>query len=148
MEEEDQFRFLHRTTISIVGGTSSGKTSLLLRILKNAQDLFCPAPKNLVVVYSKDQPLYEEIKQLSNIEFVNGVDYDFDSLHNSIVVLDDNMSDMMNSSRVKDVYVKGSHHNKNTHTKSLSQRKILSGHNVKSSQCYTNEIICIRIANK
>lgn len=99
-------------------GTSSGKTTLLTRILRNAQEMFTPCPPNLYVIYSEDQTAYDEIKNMSHfkrIEFIKGSKevlekYEFERLSNCILIIDDLMSEIVNDKRVKNVFTKLSHH--------------------------------------
>lgn len=112
MEVQSGFCFLHPCTISICGNSASGKTTLTLEILKNVTQLFIPKPKHLIVLYSQYQPLYEEFKSLNfeSISLIQGLNLDFESIQDCIVVIDDMMTDIMKSSKVQEVFTKISHH--------------------------------------
>lgn len=70
MEVNDCFKFFTPTTINITGNTGSGKTYLLFELLQNSETLFFPKPKNLIVLYSQYQSIYESIKLLKNFESI------------------------------------------------------------------------------
>lgn len=100
MENLQPFKFLN-PTVSLVGSTGSGKTHLLLNILKNVDTLFKPVPDNLVILYSQYQTLYEEFKTLNikSISLIKGIEYDFDYLQNSVLVIDDQMTEIYKNPR-------------------------------------------------
>lgn len=94
--------------------SSSGKTTMLYKILLDAENLFSQLPPNLVVFYSQPQPIYSEIQKLQNFEtikFVKGLDYDFDELQNAVVVIDDMMNTISKSDTIESLFSRLSHHN-------------------------------------
>lgn len=117
MQVEGDFRFLTPTTISITGASSSGKTSYLVKILKKAEHLFDPKPKNLIIVYSQYQDLYDEIKKLENfdsIRFVEGFNINIEEVNDAILVFDDQMRQLFQNPGAGDLFLKFSHHNRVT----------------------------------
>lgn len=114
MEFDEGFSFIHPTTISLVGATGSGKTTMLFKLLSNAPTLFNPLPPNLIVLYHKFQPTYKLIEKLSyfqSIKFIQGVDVDFDSIQNALLVIDDQMEQIMRKEETQNLFTKFSHHN-------------------------------------
>ena len=78
------------------GGTKTGKTTFVKRLLSNAQVMIDPPSENVKYFYSKYQDTFAEIKSLvPNIEFIEGVP---DVMFNSINPKTQNLSifdDMM-----------------------------------------------------
>lgn len=99
--------------MTIGGSSQSGKTQITYNLLLHADEIFEPKPRNLILLYSQYQDIYNKIKTLTNFEtitIVEGVNFDFNEINDSIVVIDDHMKEIMQSSKVQDVFTKLSHH--------------------------------------
>lgn len=80
--------------------------------------VFSPCPSKLYMIYSEDQPIYDEIRKLTNfktIEFIKGSkdvleSYNFEGISDCILVIDDLMSEIVNDKRINNVFTKFSHH--------------------------------------
>ena len=96
-------------TAILAGPTQSGKTTFIVRVLKNAHNLIYPPPNRIVYCYS--QPV-EALHTLKNIELHNGLpDIDsFDSSYNNLIVLDDLMMECETSKQILGLFTVGSHH--------------------------------------
>lgn len=101
--------FQHPFTCIISGPSGCGKTQLLLKILKNANNLIYPNPQKITYCYSIWQSAFDEFK---NIEFQKGLfDIDeIDSTQRNLIILDDLMVESSNNSTIQDLFTKGSHH--------------------------------------
>jgi len=108
-----KFKFNHPCSISIVGSSSSGKTTLLFKLVKHVEELFKDAPKKLVLVYSQYQSVYDTLYNntyFRDIEIISNLDFSTKNLENSIVIIDDCMTELMKSKHLQEVFTKLSHH--------------------------------------
>lgn len=106
-------------TAMIAGPTQSGKTTLLLEILKNVDKYVYPRPDRIVYCYSRPQ---SSIRELQNVEKNEGLpDLDqFDAKINNLIILDDLMSECESSKEIVNLFTVDSHH-KNISTFILAQ---------------------------
>jgi len=112
----DNFCFEHPSTILLSGPTKSGKTTLLSKILKNSnKGLICPPPQRIMYCYSVWQKAFEEMRKNCNeclIEFKEGLPdiADFNPNQNSILILDDLMTQAGKDEKVLKLFTVDSHH--------------------------------------
>ena len=103
----------NRVFISLVGPGESGKSQLIYQWLKN--DTFQPKFDKFLFVYQHFQPLHHVmLKEIENIEFVQGVNFDFiDSLENNgtkyLLSFDDSCQEIRNSRDFEKIAVAGRH---------------------------------------
>lgn len=116
-EHESLVKLQSPTSIYVVAPSSSGKTVLVKKILKQADGVFTIPPVKILFCYSVDQPIYDEMKkEITNIEFHKGFPI-MDTLMewgaipgHKIVVLDDLMMDAADSPEIAHLMTVGSHH--------------------------------------
>ena len=102
-------------TISVVGSTSSGKTTFISKLLWK-DDLFTNKISKILYCYSCFQPLFEEMsKNHENIEFHQGLPSedkikDFTNEEHNLIVLDDLMVKVSSSQLMLDLFCQYSHH--------------------------------------
>ena len=105
-------KLIHPATVIVSGPTGCGKTLLTARLLVESK--FEPMPERLIWVYSEMQPLYKQLEELVEIEFIKGFSPDlYESLSpetTNLLVLDDQMSTIADSKQLLDLFTKGSHH--------------------------------------
>ena len=72
----------HPFGLLVSGGTKTGKTTFVKKLLGNVQVMIDSPPENIKYFYSEYQDTFAEIKSLvPNIEFIEGVpDVIFDSV--------------------------------------------------------------------
>ena len=103
----------NRVFISLVGPGESGKSQFIYQLLKN--DTFQPKFGKTLFLYQHFQPLYDVmLKAIENIEFVQGVNFDFiDSLENNgtkyLLIFDDSCQEICNSREFEKIAVAGRH---------------------------------------
>ncbi|CAB3983355.1 Hypothetical predicted protein [Paramuricea clavata] len=56
--------FQHPFMMTICGPTQSGKTHLMVEMIKNIDELIVPTPDKLLYLYTAEQPIYAEITHL------------------------------------------------------------------------------------
>lgn len=99
------------STMTINGATGTGKTSFIHRLLLTKNAFTQPVHK-IIYCYGVYQPLFDVMKKdIPNIEFHEGIvqDLDFDGNHN-IVIFDDLVSQIVNSTKVETYFTQGAHH--------------------------------------
>ena len=99
----------------LAAASGSGKSYWVKRLLENVDSMINPPPKFILWCYSHYQPIYDELKKnVGNIHFVKGLPEDvndrFDTSQNTLVILDDLMTEAGNDVRVLDLFTRGSHH--------------------------------------
>lgn len=113
-------RLKHPFTAIIAGPTGCGKTSLLLKILHNLDQVINTRFENILWCYGEYQESFRELP--ANVTLVNGIP-EFEKLIPSVsnlVILDDLMQECGNSKNVANLFVRGSHH-RNTSVFLLTQ---------------------------
>jgi hypothetical protein len=108
-------RFKTPANFYICGQSQSGKSYLVRSMLRNLEELFFPVPSKVIYCYGEFQKEFDELSEaLPNIQLVQGFPndlYDMTEAHdNSLVILDDLMSQCSNDQRVADLFTRGSHH--------------------------------------
>lgn len=109
-------RLQHPFTLVIAGPSSSGKTSFLNSLLKNADRLVNPNIDYVVCFLGSRDPQLAELIPIygERITFVSGLPTDFDeyiqSNKNGFFLIDDLMAEGTSDSRVSELYTKTSHH--------------------------------------
>jgi hypothetical protein len=105
-------RFKTPANFFICGQTQSGKSYLTRRILQNMGELFDPVPTKIIYCYGEYQKKFGELSP--SVEMIEGFPDDIGSLtrghENSLIVLDDSMSQCSSDQRAVDLFTRGSHH--------------------------------------
>jgi hypothetical protein len=105
-------RFRTPANFFICGQTQSGKSHLTRHILRYAEELFDPVPTKIIYCYGEYQKEFEELSP--DVEMIEGFPNDIGGLtkdhSNSLIVLDDLMSQCSNDQRAVDLFTRGSHH--------------------------------------
>ena len=82
-------------------------------MLRCLGELFHPVPTKIIYCYGEYQKEFDEL-EMPNIRLVEGFPNDLYALtnghENSLVVLDNMMSDCSNDQRVSDLFTRGSYH--------------------------------------
>ena len=108
-------RFKTPANFYICGQSQSGKSFLVRSILYNLDELFNHVPSKIIYCYGERQSEFHEMEsKIPNIDFVEGFpDNLFDILdgcQNSLVVIDDLMSECSSDQRMSYLFTRGSHH--------------------------------------
>ena len=101
----------------IAGVSSSGKTTLVHRILKHRDVMYTIPVRKVMYCMSVDQPLYNKMrKDVPGLQFHRGVpteedlDTFTDGTQHCVVVLDDLMEQVVRSVDAQNLFTKYSHH--------------------------------------
>ena len=107
-------RFRCPANFYVSGKSQSGKTFLVRSMLQHMHKLFSPVPNKVIYCYSEYQDIFTEMQnEISNIVFVEGFPsnlYDLLDKDNSLVIIDDLMSECSKDQRMTDLVTRGSHH--------------------------------------
>ena len=103
----------HPFGLLVSGGTKTGKTTFVKKLLGNFQVMMDPPPENIKYFCSEYQDTFAEIKSLvPDIEFIEGVpDAIFDSINpktRNLYIFDDMMGER--DSVIAKLFTKKSHH--------------------------------------
>ncbi len=104
---------MHPSTILVAGPTGSGKTELVVNLIR--ANHFSKPIERIYWLYSEWQPAYTRAQLYRpEIQFLNSIDEqlynNIDSSYNNLVILDDAMSKLGNSSVLEKFFTEGSHH--------------------------------------
>ena len=144
------FQFHPRTTISISGGTGSGKSRLLFRILKQQKQLFMKPPSKIMYCYGIYQELFEEMEdELTNITFHQGLPT-FEEVKeftngspNTLICIDDLMESVVKNTDIERLFSQGAHH-LDTTIVYINQNLFCQGKHARTISLNTHYIILLR----
>ena len=92
----------------------SGKTRLLTRICKYANELFQEPPKAIFYVYCSYQKIYQDLETIENLKLFHLFDHDelrqLENHRQTLLVLDDVVDMCPTKTWLKDMYLKFSNH--------------------------------------
>ena len=113
MSNEIPDKLVHPSTILVAGPTGSGKTELVVNLIKNNQ--FTKPIQRIYWLYSEWQPAYTRVHLFRpEIQFLNSLDeqvYDsLDGNYNNLVILDDAMNKLGSTGILEKFFTEGSHH--------------------------------------
>lgn len=107
------------TTISVIGGSSSGKTFFVSKLLKKIKMMFDPVPKLIIFCYAVYQPeVYGDLERsVPNIRFQDTLpteeelkSFALESDKSCLLVLDDYMQEVCKNPLYLNLYTTLSHH--------------------------------------
>jgi hypothetical protein len=104
--ETFDMRFVNSSSMIVSGPTQSGKTTFVLNMIENKNELFKSAISKIYWICSSMPAIRKP-----NFQYIVGVPDDFDFLvKNSLVVLDDLMIESANNCAITNLFTKVSHH--------------------------------------
>ena len=108
--DSEHIKLVHPFSLIISGPTSSGKSTLLFKILENLHDNTSPCIERVVFIYGVYQDVY---KKYPNFFFTDDLDYmDANTDIPTVIILDDVMSSISNSKKLEELFTRGVHHRK------------------------------------
>ena len=139
-------------TMLCSGTTSSGKTSFVKRLIRNADQMFREVPRAILYCYSSFQPTYASMeKELNHISFKEGLPSrtDIEALSkqgSGLIVLDDLMSEVTNSNEMQRLFTQYSHH-QNISVIFVSQNMYFGGRYGKTINLNSHYLVLFRNSN-
>ena len=114
-------KFESPSTITIVGASNSGKTTLVKKLLEQSEGIFTEPISNILYCYGGNswQPIYDDMmRNIANINFKEGVpnDSDLNELTNRVagshvcLVLDDISRLLHSDTKLESLWTAKSHH--------------------------------------
>ena len=104
-------RFKVPSNFYISGQSQCGKSYLVRRLLYYLNELFHPVPSKVIYCYGEYQKEFDELR---GVDFIEGFPQDLNELtqghDQTLLVLDDLMSECSKDQRVSDLFTRGSHH--------------------------------------
>ena len=105
-------RFKTPANFYICGQTQCGKSYMVRQMLNHLEEMFYPFPTKIIYCYGEYQKEFDEFPL--NVQLLEGFPNDIGELtkghDNSLIVLDDLMSQCSNDPCVADLFTRGSHH--------------------------------------
>lgn len=87
----------HPFTSIVSGATMAGKTFFLVKLLKHRAVMVAPRLERVLYSYKKYQPIFDT---LPGVEFVCGTDYRLDPSKRTLLILDDQVSEGLDLTRL------------------------------------------------
>ena len=104
-------RFKVPSNFYISGQSQCGKSYLVRRLLAYLNELFHPVPSKVIYCYGEYQ---KEFDELHGVDFIEGFPQDLNEItqghDQTLLILDDLMSECSTDQRVSDLFTRGSHH--------------------------------------
>ena len=117
--EDSVFTFESPSSTLVVGPTMSGKTHLVMKILRNCQRMYTVPPKRIVYAYGVYQKVFTKLEnEVENVtlheglpskELIESIGSE-DERDHSVLVLDDLMDEVCKSAEMCALYTRDVHH--------------------------------------
>jgi len=136
-----KFYLDHPFTMLISGPSGCGKTTWLMKLIKLKPSK--PKPKKIFYFYGEYQSIFDSMK---GINFIQGLRSDIIqqiSGQPSWIILDDLMSDAVDSQTISDLFTKGSHH-RNISVIFLTQNFFVQGKHMRNISLNSHYIVLFK----
>ncbi len=105
------------TTMCVSGASRAGKTTWVIRLLKNMDQMYTEKVYGVLWCYSIWQPKFDQLeREIPNIQFHRGIPSEemieqfADGSSHKLMVIDDQVDSITKSETVQDICLRGSHH--------------------------------------
>lgn len=113
LSHEMDTRFVHPANALLVGGSGTGKTTLMIKIVKNRDEMFDTKFVEVVWHYMEWQKCYQELAESdSRVRFVEGIPTldQFPPNEGAKLLICDDFMDSLKNPEFLQFAIKGSHH--------------------------------------
>ena len=106
----------HPFTCTVVGGSKTGKTEFVKKLIRNADEMIVPPPEKIIWYFMEMQPGYDDLKSNPKVELVEGLPnvdkLKFNRQVPKLIIFDDCMLAFSkdNTNSLAKIYTQGSHH--------------------------------------
>lgn len=109
--EFDTCQLRHPFTYIIAGGTQCGKTTYVSNIIKYLDDLVQPRIDEVIIFYKEYQSGYDLMKSYDDrVKCVEGLKLDLIKEKNTLIIIDDQMTDSLKDKTIQELFTSGVHH--------------------------------------
>lgn len=109
--EFDTCQLRHPFTYIVAGGTQCGKTTFVTNIIKYLDKMITPRIDEVIVFYKEFQPGYQLMQSYdSRVKCVEGLQLDLIKQNNTLIIIDDQMTDSLKDKTVQELFTTGVHH--------------------------------------
>lgn len=110
MDQYRDFKLKTPATLLISGPSGSGKSSLVQKIIQNLGSVYDNPAKQVIICYSREQPLYDDLRQHSPlpIKFIKGLPKDIKPQARTLLIFDDLQDEF--GPTITSFFIKNSHH--------------------------------------
>lgn len=115
--DDFDFRLQHPFSALVSGPSNSGKTYFVKTLMYNSEKMCSVKFDNFIYIYSCWQPLYDELMQVFDIKFIEGIpkslndEFLFPPHKKSLLILDDIMDNASSNTEVQRAFTQYTHHN-------------------------------------
>lgn len=148
-DQEFDARLQHPFSLVVSGPSNCGKTYFVKNVIEKASSIITHNIDNIVYIYSCWQPLYDQLLQIREINFVNGLpeslcdDVLLPPEKNNLLIIDDLMNDASNNLEVQNVFTKYVHH-RNLSCIYLVQNLFIQGKASRTISLNTNYLVLFK----
>ena len=140
--------FPSATTMCVTGGTGSGKTTWVHRLLKHRDVMFDTPPVRVLYCYGVHQPVFDEMERTLGVKCVQGLPMEeieafSEGPEHKMIVLDDLMSQVVSHPGAELLFTQGSHH-KNMTVLFISQNLFSQGKCARTIALNTHFLVLFR----
>lgn len=108
MNTQEQMLLTSPFTMIVAGASQSGKTVFTKNLLLHLNQLVDKCPEIIIISYGDSCKQYEDLKgKIENLRFRQGLS--FDVPENSLIVIDDQMSSVVASGKIADLFIQKVH---------------------------------------
>jgi len=109
--EFDSEPLRHPFTYIVAGGTMSGKTTFVCKLIEHLDKMVKPRIDDVIVFYKVYQEGYDVMRSLdSRVRCIEGIDLGVIHARNTLVIIDDQMTDSIKDKTIQELFTSGVHH--------------------------------------
>ena len=101
----------HPFTFIVAGGTMSGKTTFVCKLIKYLDKMIQPIIDDVIIFYKEYQEGYDFMQATdSRVRCIEGINMSAIHAKNTLLVIDDQMTDSLKDKTIQELFTSGVHH--------------------------------------
>jgi len=109
--EFDNVQLRHPFIYIVAGGTMSGKTTFVCKLIENLDKMVQPRIDDIIVFYKVYQEGYDVMQTLdSRVRCIEGINLGVINAKNTLAIIDDQMTDSIKDRTIQELFTCGVHH--------------------------------------